>query len=445
MADDGIEVVDLIQQMIRNQCVNDGTPESGHERRSVDLLQQMLAPAGADYEVYEPTPGRASLVGRIEGSDPSAPSMCWLGHTDVVPANYDTWSRDPFAGELVDGEIWGRGAVDMLNVTASMATAFDHLARSGFKPKGTLVLAAVADEEALGSHGAGWLAAHEADRLKCDYLITESGGIPLNGPGGKRLAVVAGEKGSCWCRLRVHGEAGHASQPLRTDNALVTAAAVVAKLAAFRPTADIHEAWRRFVLGLGWGAELEDLLLDAAKIDDLVETLPDLGLARQAHACTHLTIAPTIIHGGTKINVIPDTVDLELDIRTLPGQFEDEVRATLAEAVGPELWAKCEILNMVDDPASASRVDTPLWDAMQQVAEPFHPGAPLVPFFSVGATDARFFRRLGTTCYGYGMFSDRISFEQFAVMFHGDDERVDVDSLHMSAAMFEQLAKEFLG
>jgi acetylornithine deacetylase/succinyl-diaminopimelate desuccinylase-like protein len=439
-----LEVVDLIQRMIRNECVNDGSAESGHERRSVDLLRSELAGSGVDFEVYEPVAGRASLVGRIEGSDLGAPSMCWLGHTDVVPANPDTWSRDPFGGELVEGEVWGRGAVDMLNITASMSVAFDRLARSGFRPKGTLVLAAVADEEALGSHGAGWLAEHETDAVKCDYLITESGGIPLDGPAGRRLPVMVGEKGSCWCRLRIHGEAGHASQPLRTDNALVTAAAVGGRLASYRPTAQSHEAWRQFIAGMAWPTEIESLLLDPDRIEGLLDVMPDLGMARQAHACTHLTIAPTIVHGGTKINVIPDTVDLELDIRTLPGQDETEVRTLVAEAIG-DLWPKVEVVFMLDDPASSSPSDTPLWGAMEKVSGRFHPGAPLVPFFSVGATDARFFRRLGTTAYGYGMFSEKLSFEQFAIMFHGDDERVDVESLEMSTSMFEHLAREFLG
>jgi acetylornithine deacetylase/succinyl-diaminopimelate desuccinylase-like protein len=439
-----LDVVDLIQRMIRNECVNDGSAESGHERRSVDLLRSELDGSGVDFEVYEPVAGRASLVGRIEGSDPGAPSMCWLGHTDVVPANPDTWSRDPFGGELVEDEVWGRGAVDMLNITASMSVAFDRLARSGFTPRGTLVLAAVADEEALGSHGAGWLAEHEVDAVKCDYLITESGGIPLEGPAGIRLPVMVGEKGSCWCRLRIHGESGHASQPLRTDNALVTAAAVVGRLASFRPAAQIHDAWRRFISGMAWPAEIESLLLDPDRIEGLLDVMDDLGMARQAHACTHLTIAPTIVHGGTKINVIPDTVDLELDIRTLPGQDEAEVRALIAEAIG-DLWPKVEIVFMEDDPATSSPVDTPLWGAMEKVSERFHPGAPLVPFFSVGATDARFFRRLGTTAYGYGMFSAKLGFEQFSRMFHGDDERVDVESLEMSTSMFEHLAREFLG
>ena len=147
------EVVDLLQQLIRNRCVNDGSETSGHEVRSTELLADLLSRSGADLERYEPTPGRGSLVARIEGTDPEAPSLCYLGHADVVPANEDTWSRDPFGGELLDGEVWGRGTIDMLNLTASMSLAFARLARAGWRPRGTLVLAAVADEEALGSHG----------------------------------------------------------------------------------------------------------------------------------------------------------------------------------------------------------------------------------------------------------------------------------------------------
>ncbi|MDA8265985.1 MAG: M20/M25/M40 family metallo-hydrolase [Actinomycetota bacterium] len=437
-------VVELTQAMIRSRCVNDGSAGSGQERRNVDLLSSELEGSGADFEVYEPLAGRASLVARIEGTDPRAPSLCWLGHTDVVPANPDTWSRDPFGGELVDGEVWGRGAVDMLNITASMTVAFSRLVRSGFRPKGTLVLAAVADEEALGAHGAGWLTKHETDAVRCDYLVTESGGIPLETPGGRRLPVMVGEKGSCWCRLRIHGEAGHASQPLRSDNALVTAAAVVGRLAAFRPAAQIHDAWRQFIGAMGWPDEVERRLLDPSEIEELIDAMDDVGMARQAHACTHITMAPTIMSGGTKINVIPDTVDLEVDIRTLPGQDEEAVRALVAEAIGPHLLPKVEVMLMADDPATSSPAGTPLWNEIGKVANAFHPGAALVPFFSVGATDARYFRPLGTIAYGFAMFSERLSFGQFSAMFHGDDERVDVESLQMSASMFEDLARGFL-
>ena len=152
-----LEVTDLLQQLIRNACVNDGTPASGGELRSVDLLADYFEGSGLDMERYEPEPGRGNLVVRIDGADPAAPSLLLMGHTDVVPANPDGWQRDPFGAELVDGEVWGRGAVDMLNLTASMAVATKHLAQDGFRPRGSLVYLAVADEEALGTSGrSGW-------------------------------------------------------------------------------------------------------------------------------------------------------------------------------------------------------------------------------------------------------------------------------------------------
>jgi acetylornithine deacetylase/succinyl-diaminopimelate desuccinylase-like protein len=437
------EVVELLQQLIRNACVNEGTDDSGHEAANAAVLRSLLEGPGCDLESYEPLPGRVSLVARIEGSDPGAPSLCYLGHTDVVPVNAANWSRDPFGGELVEGEVWGRGAVDMLNITASMAVSFGRLARSGFRPKGSLILAAVADEEALGTHGAHFLSEHARAAVKADYVITEEGGIPIDTPRGRRLPITVGEKGSCWCRLRVSGVAGHASAPLRTDNALVTAAKVIARLAEFRPPATIHEAWRRFVDGMALPSEVGAGLLDPAAIDQLCESLPDLGLARHAHALTHMTIAPTIVHGGTKLNVIPDRVEIDIDIRTLPGETADDVRSVIAQAIG-DLSDKVEILWAHDDPATQSPIDTSLWHALEGMVRHFHPGAEAIPFFSAGATDGRFFRRLGAVAYGFGMFSDRLSFEQFFSMFHGDDERVDVESLALSAEMFESLPRSFL-
>jgi acetylornithine deacetylase/succinyl-diaminopimelate desuccinylase-like protein len=437
------EAVDLLQQMIRNACVNDGSDGSGHETVNAELLRSELEDSGCDLESFEPLPGRVSLVARIEGSDPAAPSLCYLGHTDVVPVNPDTWSRDPFGGELVEGEVWGRGAVDMLNITAAMSIAFSRLARSGFRPRGTLILAAVADEEALGTHGAAWLSEHASSAVKADYVITEEGGVPIETAGGRRLAITVGEKGSCWCRIRVHGVAGHASAPLRTDNALVTAAEVIGRLAAFRPPAMVHESWRRFVRAMSLPDEVAAMLVDPGEIDGVCDSLPDAGFARQAHALTHMTIAPTIVSGGTKLNIIPDKVDIDIDVRTLPGQQEPEVRALLTAAIG-DLAEKVEILWAHDDPASESPIGTPLWDELDAMVRRFHPGAQSVPHFSAGATDGRFFRRRGSVAYGFGMFSDRISFDRFLSMFHGDDERVDVESVALSAEMFESLPRSFL-
>ncbi|MGH9300638.1 MAG: M20/M25/M40 family metallo-hydrolase [Acidimicrobiales bacterium] len=438
------EVTELLQHLIRNGCVNDGTPQSGQEAKSAELLRDYLEPSGIDLELFEPQPGRTSLVARIEGSDPQAPSLMLMGHTDVVPANPKGWQRDPYGAELVDGVVWGRGAVDMLNLTASMAVATKHLAASGFAPQGGLTYFAVADEEALGTYGASWLSDNEPDAVQADYVVTESGGIPMPSPSGIKLPVIVGEKGAYWRTLKIKGTPGHASQPLRTDNALVKAAEVVRRIAEYRPQTDVHETWRQFISGMDFPDEFSQALLDPDRVWDFCQDLPALGLARQAHACTHTTFAPTIMQAGTKINVIPDTVELQIDIRTLPGQDANDVSGMLADILG-ELADDVEITSNTDDPSSSSPIESPLWDALARCASGFYPGSRNVPFLTVGATDARFFRRSGATAYGFGLFSTEMSFEAFSTMFHGDDERVDVESLSLSTRFWEALAHDFVG
>jgi acetylornithine deacetylase/succinyl-diaminopimelate desuccinylase-like protein len=438
------EATDLLQQLIRNRCVNDGSAASGQEQRSADLLRGYLEGSGADMETFEPAPGRTSLVAKLEGSDPGAPSLTLLGHTDVVPANADDWRHDPFAGDLIDGVVWGRGAIDMLNLTATMATGFRHLAADGFRPAGDFTYIAVADEEALGTYGAQWLCQHEADRVDADYVITESGGFPMGGADGTtRLPVIVGEKGVYWCVLTVRGTPGHASQPLRTDNALVKAAEVVRRIDDYRPQAQLHEAWIRFIEGIGFPPELSEPLLDPDRVDAFCDELPLVGLARQAHASTHTTLAPTVLRTGTKVNVIPDRVELEIDIRSLPGWDTGDVRAMLTEILG-DLADDVEVTFASEHPSTTSPIDTPLWDALQRVSRLFYPGARTVPFLTVGATDARFHRALGSVAYGFGLHSPAIGFEEYGAMFHGIDERVDVETLHLSTEMWIALAHDFL-
>ena len=400
-----------------------------------------VEPRAAGLVRYEPQPGRTSLVARIEGTDPTAPSLLLMGHTDVVPVNVDGWSRDPFGAEVADGFVWGRGAVDMLNITVSQAVAFRRLAESGFKPKGTLIYLAVADEEALGTWGAKWLVEHERDAVYADYVLTESGGYQMPSAEGVRLPVLTAEKGTFWSKLRIKGTPGHGSQPFRTDNALVTAAEVVRRISAYQPETRIHDVWRRFVEGMGYPDEIRKAFLDP---DGLREALPELplGMSRLVHACTHTTFAPTVMHAGTKTNVIPDLVELEVDIRTLPGQTGEEVRALLDEALG-DLADRVEIESN-NDPSTASPTDTPLWDTLARVTERLVEGSALVPFLMVGGTDNRFFRRAGSVGYGFALFSRRLSFEDYATMFHGNDERVDVESLDMSEQLWEAVAHDLL-
>lgn len=443
------EVTDLLRHLIRNACVNDGTPTSGQELRSADLLAAYLDGSVPELGRYASAPGRGNLVARIEGSDPQAPSLLLMGHLDVVPANPDGWRRDPFGGELVDGYVWGRGAVDMLNQTAAMAVAFRRLARRGFRPRGTLTYLAVADEEMLGGYGADWMLTHEPEAVRADYVITENGGYALPLPstsGGPKLAVTVGEKGVFWAKIRVSGTAGHASMPLRTDNALVTAARVVQRLAEHHPATRVDGVWREFVERADLPGELRSVLLDPAALDAfLADDGTDLGVARLVHACTHTTIAPTIGQGGTKTNVIPDRVELQVDVRTLPGQREDEIRALLTGAIGEDLAPHVEITAANWNAASASPTDTPLWDTLSRASAALVPAASTVPFLMVGATDARFFRRAGATAYGYGLFSNRIGLAEWGAMFHGDNERIDVESLRLSEALWEAVATDFLG
>ena len=445
MDDATVESIDLLQRLIRNQCVNDGTVESGHEVRSADLLRSVLEGPGLDLQTYAPRPGRESLVARIEGSDPRAPTLCLMGHTDVVPVNPDGWTRDPFGGELVDGEVWGRGAVDMLNLTASMAVAVRRLADRGFRPKGTLIYLAVADEEAAGIWGAQHLLEHERDAVRADYVITETGGIPISaGPGaGVKLPVAVGEKGCFWALVTVHGTPGHGSQPYRTDNALVKAAEVVRRLAEHDVPAEITDTWRQFVGGLDLPADLAEPLLDPDRVGEVLDTLP-LGMARQFHACTHTTLSTNLVRGGQKINTIPDAVHLEIDVRGLPGWNGPDVEAMLRDAIGPDLLDEVTIEVRSPDPATVSPIDTPLWDTLARTTKAFYADSAIVPMLMVGATDARFFRRAGATGYGFGGFSQRMTFEDFATMFHGNDERVDVESLALSVALWEAVARDLL-
>ena len=437
-------VTALLQSLIRATCVNDGSIESGHESRAADILDDLFAGTGVDTRRYEPVPDRASLIARIEGSDPTAPTLVLMGHTDVVPVTPDGWTHDPHGGDLVDGWVWGRGAIDMLNITSSMALATARLAASGWKPRGTLVFLGVADEEAGGTHGAGWLLKNHPDDAMGDYVLTESGGIPFQAPAGPRLWTTVGEKGVGWRRLTVHGTPSHGSRPLGTDNALITAAHVVTRLAEFTPRAVITPAWRAFVEGMGWDADLSDALTDPDRIWEGISEL-EPSMARTAHACTHLTSAPTVVHGGTKTNVIPDRVEIDVDLRKLPGQDNGDIDQLLRDALGDELMARVDVDIIQDDGPSESPTDTPLWDAMQRATTHMRPGTELLPVLMTGGTDARFYRERKIPAYGFGMFSDAMSVSLWSEMFHGNDERVDQESLRLSTELWEFLARDVLG
>jgi len=439
------ETVELLQHMIRNACVNDGSVESGQEVRNSDLLRAYLGQSGLDVEVYEPdgAPGRRSLVARIEGTDPAAPTLCLMGHTDVVPVTPEHWTRDPFGGELVNGEVWGRGAVDMLNLTASQAVALKTLARKGWRPRGTLVYLACADEEAGGVHGAGHMCKRHWDALRADYLLTENGGLVSSHGSETNVTVHVGEKGVAWRRLRVSGTPGHGSMPYGADNALVKAAHVVSRLADYRPAPYVDELWQGFVDTLGADPAMKEALRDPARVDDAIAKLPK-NVARFAWSATHTTFSPNICRAGVKTNVIPDVVDIEVDIRTIPGDNEDEVRRHIDKALG-DLSEEVVVEKLFSKQSSASPTGTPLWNVLAKVVDGHYPGATLVPRMIVGFTDAPYFREHGAVAYGFGLFSRALTAEAMSGRFHGNDERVDVESLALTTQAWLDTCELFLG
>lgn len=434
---------ELLQTLIRNECVNDGTPESGGEVRNAELLAGFLDGATGERDLFAPIEGRTSVVARIEGSDPSAPTLCLMGHTDVVPVNPDGWSRDPFGGELIDGEVWGRGAIDMLNMTATMAVAFRQLAASGWRPRGTLVYFGVADEEAGGTHGAKFMTEHHWDVVGADYVLTEAGGIPIGTSDPPILTINVAEKGVAWRRLRVTGTPAHGSAPFGSDNAAVKAAEVIRRLAEYRGATVISDAFRSWVDRADLTEEVKTALLDPERTWATLETLPPK-LAKICHASSHTTFSPNVVHGGQKTNMIPDIVDIEVDIRTLPGVTGDDVDEILGDLLG-ELRDDVTISDpsgMSNRESTASPADTPLWDAVSSATQVAYPGARLDPGLVVGATDSPFYRAQGAVAYGAGIFSKSVTMEKFANRFHGHDERIDVESLGLGVDFWTHIAHE---
>lgn len=435
------EIVELLQTLIRNKCVNDGTPESGHEGRSVATLEGYL---GSPDVVFEPRPGRTSAFYEIPTSDSRAPKLLLMGHLDVVPVNESGWAHDPFAGEVIDGFVWGRGAVDMLNQTASMAAVFKRFREGSLPaPAGGLGFLAVADEEAGGRWGARYLTEEHWDVVACDYLITEIAYPPIDTPTGPAYPVSIGEKGPYWRRFTSRGVPGHASQPHGTENALLPLAGALVNIAGAPSPVAITSEWRQFVAGLGLHQGMVRALTDPGLIDGAIEQLAveRPGFARYVHACTHLTAAPTVFHGGSKTNTIPDTARGEVDLRALPGQDAATVDEHLRNSAGPG-FARLEVEPIADFPATSSQPSGPFWEAIRRAVESVTGSSHVLPTLMPATTDARYFRARGTSAFGVGLFDDRVHFDDFLGMFHGNNERVTIESLGLTAALMIRVVEE---
>ncbi|MEV6762031.1 M20/M25/M40 family metallo-hydrolase [Streptomyces sp. NPDC051105] len=422
------EVVDLCRELIRFDTSNYGDHSGPGERKAAEWVAEKLAEVGLEPKIFESHPGRASTVARIEGADPTRPALLIHGHLDVVPANADDWTHHPFSGEIADGCVWGRGAVDMKDMDAmTLAVVRDRL-RSGRKPPRDIVLAFLADEEAGGTWGARHLVDHHPDLFEgVTEAISEVGGFSFTVNEQRRLYLIqTAEKGMHWMKLKVAGTAGHGSM-IHRDNAITELSEAVARLGRHKFPVRVTKTTRAFLdeLGDALGTDLDP--------EDMESTLARLGgIAKLIGATLSNTANPTQLNAGYKVNVIPGEATAHVDGRFLPGH-EDEFLADLDRILGPHVVRE----DVHSDKAVETSFDGALVEAMQSSLLAEDPTAKAIPYMLSGGTDAKSFDDLGIRGFGFAPLKLPPELD-FAGMFHGVDERVPVDGLQFGVRVLDR-------
>ncbi|GAB3759700.1 M20/M25/M40 family metallo-hydrolase [Microlunatus parietis] len=424
------EVVEICRDLIRIDTTNFGPQPGPGEREAAEHVAGLLDEVGISSEIFEAGPKRASLIAdwAPEGVDTSATPLLIHGHLDVVPANADDWTHHPFAGEIADGCVWGRGAVDMKDFDAMVLSVIRARARAGVAPRRPVKLVFTADEEAGSHYGAHWLVDHHRDQLDgCTEAIGEVGGFSLTVRDDLRLYLIqTAEKGIAWLRLIADGTAGHGSMR-NDDNAVTELAAAVARIGAYDWPHKITEAQRAFLDAVSEALEVE---LDP---DRAQETLAKLGsISRMIGATMSNTTNPTMLTAGYKHNVIPGRAEAAIDGRFVPGGRE-EFLATIKELVGDKITIEMDTLQ----PSVETEFSGALVEAMQRSLAAEDPGARAVPYLMSGGTDAKAWDRIGIRCFGFAPLRLPADLD-FVGMFHGVDERVPTDALEFGARVLDR-------
>jgi acetylornithine deacetylase/succinyl-diaminopimelate desuccinylase-like protein len=397
-------------------------------------LSDYLAESGVESELYAKVPERANLVARLPGRG-GGPSLLLLSHTDTVVADASEWQADPWSGELRDGEVWGRGALDMKGEVAASAVAIASLAREGFQPSGDLIFVAAADEEVGDGLGLPWLCSEHADAVRADYALNEGGGERVELGGRAFYLCSTAEKMSSPFRLRVHGRAGHASMPGIADNALAKAAPLIERLAAYRPEPRLGPETEAVVEAFaGQRLEPAEALARAREVDPLAAELLEPLLS--------VTLSPTMISASERRNVIPSTCEVVVDCRLLPGQKQAEVEPLLRHILGDGDY---DFEWIEGRGGTRSSLETPLWDAVAGFVAEVERGAEALPISVAGFTDSHWLREsFGTVAYGF--FPMRAMDPQVAArLIHSADERIRVDDLELGVECFRHVARALCG
>jgi acetylornithine deacetylase/succinyl-diaminopimelate desuccinylase-like protein len=429
----GAEAEALLGSLVRFNTVN----PPGNERAAQEYLAAHLSKAGFECELLGAAPERPNLVARLRGAGEGGPRLCYLGHVDTVLADPSEWTHDPFSGEIADGFLWGRGALDMKSQVAAEVAAAASLARSGWRPAaGELLIAAVVDEETGGELGAEWLTQTHPEKVRCDLLVNEGGGAVFDYSGRRCYGVCCAEKGVFRFTVTTDGIAGHASMPGMGDNALLKMAPVLERFAARQPAYQLTSEPQALLEAIG--EDPDDPTGSIARL-----RVADARLATMFEPMLGVTFTPTRIKASEKINVIPSHAELRVDCRVPPGLGEQEVRRGIAEVLGDDGF-RIDFTERVVGNRSPMR--SQLMDTISQWIGEHDPGAEVVPLILPGFTDSRHFREAFPECVAYGFFPQRHqSLMQAAPLIHAADERIDVRDLQFATEFFCDLAVSVLG
>ena len=440
------EVTDLLSGLIRINTTN----PPGNEAKAAKYLAENLEKEDFTCELFESAPGRGSVITRIKGTG-ERPSLLLLSHLDVVAANPKEWSVDPFEGAVKDGFVWGRGAIDMKSMTAMEVMVMKLLKRNNVQPKGDIILAATADEEKGGEAGAGWLVRNHPERVRAEYVINEGGGlaIPINGK--SIYTIQTAEKGILWLKIKAKGKPGHGSVPGVADNAILRMNKVVEKLGNYRSKISLVPTVRQFLSGIAKENKLAQqvlsiLLQNPAAGDHILDMLGqrDKVMAEELRAMLRMTIAPTIIHGGVKENIIPSECEAVFDCRILPGQNPTEAMKEIKGLLKDVDLEKLEFEIIQASEPSESTMDTPLYEQIVTVLKEFEPNGSVAPILLTGGTDSRFFRKIGSTCYGFQPIRADLPYGEILKMVHGIDERISTENLVFGTSILYNVVERFM-
>jgi len=425
----GSESVELLSALIRFNTVN----PPGDERAAQEHLAAHMTAAGFDCELLGATPERPNLIARLEGEQPG-PVLCLLSHVDTVLATAQEWSRDPWSGDVHDGFVWGRGALDMKSQTAAEAVAACSLAREGWRPpRGTLLLISLVDEETGGADGARWLTATHPDKVRCDYLVNEGGGGIIDYDGRRVYCLGCAEKGIFRFALHTDGVAAHASMPRLGDNALLKLAPLLERFAARQPSYSLTAEPRAFLEAIGALGPDGDAAAALARVGELEPRLVAL-----LEPMLGVSLAPTRVFASEKVNVIPSQARLVVDCRVPAGLGEDAALHAVEEVLAGEEHYRLEWTERVM--GNRSPIDSPMADFIRGWIARQDPDAICAPVVLPGFTDSRTFRDAFPECTAYGFFPHRVRtrFETDPLI-HGADERIDVRDLEFATGFFRDL------